>query len=278
MNTVFSSILLATDGSDAAAGAARAAIEMAKRCRSRLTALTMVVSNPEAEAVMPELVRRGEEQARAILAQVEREARASGISLELLVRHGDEAYEEIVAAAAECGGDLIIMGRRGRRSLMRRLMGSTTSGVIGHARCPVLVVPRAARLPERRILVATDGSPASERATRLGASLAWLFSLPLTVLSVSPPYRSEERHRETESIVASAVALAAGEGVQAQPEVAEGREHEVIIGVGRRIGADLIVLGSHGRTAFRRMLMGSTTERVIGIAECAVLVSVPPQL
>ncbi len=277
MNTVFSSILLATDGSDAAAGAVRAAIEMAKRCGSRLTVLTMVVSNPEVEALTPDLVREGEKQARAILAQVEHDARASGVVPELLVRHGDEAYEEIVAVAAGCAADLVVVGRRGRRNLMRRLMGSTTSGVIGLAQRPVLVVPRAAGLPERRILVATDGSPASERATRLGATLARLFAIPLTVLSVSPPYRSEERHRETETIVASAAALAAGEGVQAQPEVAEGREHEVIIAVGRRIGADLVVLGSHGRTAFRRLLMGSTTERVIGLAECAVLVSVSPQ-
>lgn len=274
MGAVFSRVLLATDGSAAAAGALRAALQMAQRCQSRLSVLTMVVSNPETEALIPDLVRRSEEQAHSLLARVEHDAKAGGVSPQLLVRHGDEAYEEIVGAAGDCGADLIVVGRRGHRSLMRRLMGSTTSEVIGHARCPVLVVPRAASLPERRILIATDGSPSAERATRLAAAVSGLCGVALSVLSVSPPRRSAERHQETEAIVTNAVAMAAAEGVEAEPEIAEGREHEVIIDVARRIGADLIVLGSHGRTAFGRLLMGSTTERVIGLAECAVLVSV----
>lgn len=274
MGAVFSRVLLATDGSAAAAGALRAALQMVQRCQSRLSVLTMVVSNPETEALIPELVRKSEEQAHSLLARVEHDARAGGVSPDLLVRHGDEAYEEIVGAATDCGADLIVVGRRGHRSLMRRLMGSTTSGVIGHAHCPVLVVPRAAGLPERRILIATDGSPSAQRATRLAVAVSGLCGVPLSVLSVSPPRRSAERHQETEAIVANAVAMAAAEGVEAEPEIAEGREHEVIIDVARRIGSDLIVLGSHGRTAFGRLLMGSTTERVIGLTECAVLVSV----
>ena len=48
--------------------------------------------------------------------------------------------------------------------------------------------------------------------------------------------------------------------------------HEAIVTAAREKGADLIIMGTHGRTGLTRLLMGSTTERVIGHAPCAVLV------
>ena len=45
---------------------------------------------------------------------------------------------------------------------------------------------------------------------------------------------------------------------------------------GRSQGADLIIMGSHGRTGLTRLLMGSVTERVIGLAPCPVMVVKPP--
>ncbi len=60
-------ILLPTDGSEHSEGAVRVAIEAAAKCSSQLYALTMVISNPEVEAIAPEIVAKGERRARAIL-------------------------------------------------------------------------------------------------------------------------------------------------------------------------------------------------------------------
>jgi nucleotide-binding universal stress UspA family protein len=272
----FSPVLLATDGSEAAAGAQRVAIAMAQRCGAQLAVLTMVISNPETEAMFPDLVRKSEEQAREILADASAAARAAGVEPETLVRRGDEPPDEIVAAAGAIGAQLIVIGRRGKRGLMRRLMGSTTAQVIGHAACPVLVVPRICQLPSARVLLTTDGSTASDAAATVAASLAAICGLPVTVLSVSPLNRSAERHAETQAIVERTVALMRERGADAAGMVAEGREHEAIVAAGRETGADLIVMGSHGRTGLRRLLMGSTTERVIGLSQCPVLVTIAP--
>jgi nucleotide-binding universal stress UspA family protein len=51
-----------------------------------------------------------------------------------------------------------------------------------------------------------------------------------------------------------------------------GRSADAIIEIARDKNADLVVLGSHGRTGLERLLMGSVAERVIVLASCAVLV------
>ncbi|HKI81155.1 MAG TPA: universal stress protein, partial [Pseudodesulfovibrio sp.] len=61
-------------------------------------------------------------------------------------------------------------------------------------------------------------------------------------------------------------------GVEVTPVVKEGEPHEAIVKQARGQAAGLIVMGSHGRKGFSRLLMGSVTERTIGYAECPVLV------
>ena len=54
--------------------------------------------------------------------------------------------------------------------------------------------------------------------------------------------------------------------------IEEGQPDEVIVGTAAARGADLIVLGSHGRTGMAKLLLGSTSERVINQTTCPVLV------
>ncbi len=51
-----------------------------------------------------------------------------------------------------------------------------------------------------------------------------------------------------------------------------GRSHEVIVETAGGRGVDLIVMGTYGKTGLKKILMGSSTEKVIGHANCAVLV------
>jgi nucleotide-binding universal stress UspA family protein len=61
-------------------------------------------------------------------------------------------------------------------------------------------------------------------------------------------------------------------GVEAAIDVRVGSPDAEIVACARERGADLIVMGSHGRTGLERLLMGSVSERVIGQAECPVMV------
>lgn len=62
------------------------------------------------------------------------------------------------------------------------------------------------------------------------------------------------------------------EGIDADGLVLEGRPDELVVAVARERDADLIVTGSHGRTGLERILLGSTTERILNDTVCAVLV------
>jgi len=61
------------------------------------------------------------------------------------------------------------------------------------------------------------------------------------------------------------------EGVQASAVLAKGVPAEEVLRVARRQRADLLVLGTHGRTGLRRALMGSVAERIVSQARCPVL-------
>ena len=56
-----------------------------------------------------------------------------------------------------------------------------------------------------------------------------------------------------------------------------GVANQVIVGVARKIKADMIVMGKHGHSALRDLLVGSVTERVVRSATCPVLVVPPPK-
>ncbi len=61
-------------------------------------------------------------------------------------------------------------------------------------------------------------------------------------------------------------------GVRAESFIGEAEAYQAIVNLAKEQGASAIVVGSHGRTGLRRLLMGSVTEKVIGHAPCPVLV------
>ncbi len=60
--------------------------------------------------------------------------------------------------------------------------------------------------------------------------------------------------------------------IAAETFVKEGEPHEIIVELANDKNADVIFMGSHGRTGITRILMGAVTERVIGKSSCPVLV------
>jgi nucleotide-binding universal stress UspA family protein len=122
-------------------------------------------------------------------------------------------------------------------------------------------------------VLASDGSRHSDAAAVVAGNLAKLCDTPLTVVSATLPGHSKERRREATQAVNRTVSHLKQEGIRVKGETPEGvRADEVIVQRARAINADLIVLGSHGRTGLERILLGSTAERVLDQTSCAVLV------
>jgi nucleotide-binding universal stress UspA family protein len=152
------------------------------------------------------------------------------------------------------------------------MLGHATAQVIGQAHCNVLVVPRAAKVEGRHIVLATDGSRFADTAAVTAGALARMCNTPVTVASVTADDQAPEVRADLSQAVDRVVAHMRASGARVEGKVLHGEPASAITGVARESGADLIVTGSHGRTGLERVLIGSTSERILNATECAVLV------
>jgi nucleotide-binding universal stress UspA family protein len=137
----------------------------------------------------------------------------------------------------------------------------------------------------RRILLATDLSPASEGATREALDLARDLRARLLIVSVIDPTarsipggRVERIDQQRAARLDSAQAVVArgrDEGVAASFLVWEGEPGPSIVEAAASEQVDMIVVGSHGRGAMGRLLIGSVSDYVVRHAPCPVLVVRP---
>ncbi len=133
-------ILLATDGSENAVRASRAAIELANKTGSELH-VVHVAEAPHMFFAYTELdPARAEEEARKILEEeVRRIEDEGGTVAEAHLRLGPAA-ENVVNLGERLDVGLIVIGNRGLGALRRAVMGSVSESVVRHAHCPVMVV------------------------------------------------------------------------------------------------------------------------------------------
>jgi nucleotide-binding universal stress UspA family protein len=137
-----------------------------------------------------------------------------------------------------------------------------------------------------RVLVATGGSPWSDKAVEYAIGLAKDYGLELVILHViadTPPYFLAEAGTSMDQvlegneeagrrIIAEAAQWAAAAGIQCETELAWGRVAEVICRVATEQVCDLIVVGSRGLTGLKRLMLGSISNAVAAKARCPVLV------
>jgi len=198
------------------------------------------------------------------------------------------AATAIVDESRRIAADLVVVGSRGRGQLATMVLGSVAAEVIDHAPCPVLVA-RSAKL--RRLVLADDGSLEATTARDLVASWPLFAGLDARVVSVAPiPVQigvGPVRHADASQAYAEAVdalralyqkvastdALRLTEaGLRARAEVRCGDPAQEIMDASVEDEADLIVVGSHGRTGLERLLIGSVARKVVTHAPCSVLV------
>lgn len=136
---------------------------------------------------------------------------------------------------------------------------------------------------EPRILLATDGSHGSTAAEAYACGLARSWGASLTVMSVlefppgmNPEYAVNRLYLDelTKDVTTKLMDLkgrAASVGIAVQSYVATGIPSEEVSAAARTQGAELIVVGTRGKTGLEHILLGSTAERIIRTAPCPVL-------
>jgi nucleotide-binding universal stress UspA family protein len=269
---LFKRPLLATEHGEYDVGAETLAFALARRCALPLGAVLPVTSNPEYEMVAPQLAAKADAEAAARREQLTARAGREGLDLELQVRHGPEPYFEIVEEARERGADLIVIRRRGRRGLLANLLiGEMVSKVLAHAPCSLLIAPRSAQMWSRQVLVGVDPQRVDAAMVALAAALAIECALPLRAVCVATNDAGRAPARQA---LESALALARRQGAQADGEVRVGRAHQELIHAAQACGADLLVIAKHGPDGLARAWIGGVAQKVIGLAECPVLVHV----
>jgi hypothetical protein len=262
-------ILLATDMSADSEGAIREAIKFAAKCSSKMLACMTLETNPEYETIGSNVFKKEEEQAQAHLQSIKERAAKENVSSEYVLHESMDAAQAIVEEASNRQIDMIIIGRHGRKGVAKALMGETAAKVIAHAPCKVLVVPKAAQIDYRNILVATDGSEHARAAVTEAIAIAKRCGSHIRALSA---VRDESERAQAAKISSEAADIAKREGVSAEAVTPNGRSFNVIVETAGGRGVDLIVMGTYGKTGVKKLLMGSSTEKVIGTAGCAVLV------
>jgi nucleotide-binding universal stress UspA family protein len=132
--------------------AARLVIEMAKKYNSKLVVLNVIVSQVgyayssgmfglSSPSAINELLEKSREEANKWFRDIETSASENGVSLktEMIVSR-TSIVPAVVDYAEKNGVDLIVTGTKGRSGLTKVLLGSVASGIVTHARCPVLIV------------------------------------------------------------------------------------------------------------------------------------------
>lgn len=202
-------------------------------------------------------------------------------------------YAEIIRRAEAWPADLLVVGSQGHTGLSRLVLGSVAERVVRYAPCPVLIVRpgRSSSDGEGRcVLVATDLSDPSlpavsagiNEARRLDARLVVAHSLDATDSAwraalgnlfgaapvVPPPELQDKLRAALEDTLSQSLQRLGGAGEVA---VLEGSPAAAVVRYASEISADLLVIGTHGRTGLARVALGSVADRIVRTAECSVL-------
>ena len=295
-------ILIGVDGSHGGFDAAR----MGARLAGEQDEVALYYSPPEMRVRSgsqpePEIVARGRQALADVVFDAAKGHMPEAIRGSVLTIVGTQNPRTgLLAAADDWRADLLVVGARGLGTLERLLLGSVSHSVARAARIPVLVArPGTSRDGKLRVLLACDGSQADDQLFDVLDQITWPSeTLGRTITVVESLYAGEvpkwlERKARSSDIEAisdafvrehEAEKLATHDRMktvcqrlpkgfyQSDPLVAEGYPAEQILNTIHAEQIDLVVLGARSSNAVTRLLLGSTSEKVLSQAACSVLI------
>ena len=291
----FRKIFAAIDFSPASNEALRQAHERATSTGAKLAVCHIVPNELRSNLLFPHISRIT---ALKVPLEIKQIAKAASARVKEITGREEDAFELIVDdgtpqalilnTAEEWLADLIIMGSHGQTSAADALLGTVTDSVIRHAHCPVLIVRPGERTGH--IVAGTDFSDpsfpaihaAADEAGRVTGDLTVVHSLdlvwsiaayPAMAFGGAPFDISPEQIKELEGIAAKRLEESLKQlHVTGDTVVTTGPAGAALIDIASERKADLIVVGTIGRTGLRRALLGSVAETVARGAPCSVLI------
>jgi nucleotide-binding universal stress UspA family protein len=274
-------VLLATDGSEDAAVATLAAIDIANKGGSELHVVHVWHDVPSPYAhffIKRELERQGRE------VLDEQVSRIEGVGVEVAGVHLREGRisDEVISLSEELGVGLLVVGGRGQGRIERILMGSHSEDIVHCAHLPVLVLWHGAVWPPTRLVIGDYYSEDAKEAASLARDLGGLFGIREAVLvHAYPPLLEEvseggltgyavQAEQESKSRVAELEGVL---GCGPQTKLVPGDAAVAILETARESdGSTLVAVGSRGLGAIGRARLGSTSTKVVRAAPGPVLV------
>jgi nucleotide-binding universal stress UspA family protein len=273
-------ILVATDLSERSDRALRRAADLARRFGAALHVVHVV------DDALPDSVAEAQRaNVEALLGRQLRTAPFEGIEISAHVPFGDP-WRTILEQAESLRADLAVLGIHRARGFLDRFRGTTIERVAAASPVPVLAVTAPVTGPYSQPLVGVDFSECAARAARLAAvmapgkalTLVNAYHIPYRALALRSTGGGEMSKRDRLGIEAGIRAQAGAFDTDLGPDLTcewvlvEGTPAEAMATEARRRGADLICVGTHGRSWLSRAFLGSTAERMLADPPCDVLV------
>jgi nucleotide-binding universal stress UspA family protein len=282
-------VLVGTNLTEAAEAALRQGSDLARALDSRLIVCHVIPELLPDGALFDEF-RKANLQARdSILAHARVAVQAQ---LDSVLADPSDAAVDVVLDTGTPHVGLLRQAEQTGSGMVVTGAGSVPLDVVRHAATPVFVARRSPRGP---VVGATDFSDpslpalhvAASEARRRGASLHLLHAFDVDLFSAGAshapaaalPYLAGKSAIAMEGLDGLR-ALAenrlrqtlAETGVAGEVAVVSGHAVDVVVHYAESVGAELIVVGTHGRSGLKRLTLGSTAASVIGFAPCSVLV------
>lgn len=276
--------LIATDFSTRSDRALRRGTLLARQASAELV-LVHVVDDDQPR----QLAELQEQAAAALLDAFSQTLRDDGISCESRVIFGDP-FEGIVRAAKDEDAGLVVIGPHRRQILRDRFLGTTAERTIRLSRTPVIMANGVPAGPYRSIVIATDLSECSFAAAEAAKNLGLLDRGGIIVLHVldtwegGPVVRASISMEEAERRLEEDAERASRElqhlmqrlAIEGSCQVVKLGEESIAMAIdnfAKAAQADLIVIGTHGRTGLEKWMLGSVAESVLRISDVDVLVA-----
>ncbi|GAB3595026.1 Universal stress protein [Corynebacterium faecale] len=289
-------VVVAVDGSDASKQAVRWAANTANK-RGIPLRLASSYTMPQflyAEGMVPPQELFDDLQAEALEKIDEARAIAHEVAPDIKIGHTIAEGSPIdMLLEMSKSSTMIVMGSRGLGGLSGMVMGSVSGAVVSHASCPVVVVREDSAVNEDTkygpVVVGVDGSEVSQRATEFafaeaearGSELVavhtWMdmqVQASLAGLAAAQQQWDDVEREQTEMLLARIQPLMEQHpSVPVKKVITRDRPVRALSEASE--GAQLLVVGSHGRGGFKGMLLGSTSRALLQSAPCPMMVVRP---
>jgi universal stress protein E len=269
--------------------ALKSAVVLANRCGAALRLVHVVepldayqrISHPlTSPFTLEEIAQKTGARLQALAASPE----LARLQVEYEVRKG-KPFVELIIAARAWQTDLIVVGGASQKE--EPFFGSTTHPIVRKSPVPVMVAKKSLSAEAKTLLVATDFSACAREAAEEALMIAECFRGRVVffhVLDLHPSYTTVYAHdlgvslpippALPEEIEPDWEAFLSGlplDKVDWEKSAEEGQAAAAIVDQAKHVNADMIVMGTHGRSALQHMLLGSVAEKVMRAASCPVL-------